>query len=112
LRSWAVCQDLLACDTILVMHHTDCGGQEAARRRKELSAKLWDRLCGSPSVPYLLRLPLRGLWTLRGLLPSVVRGWAFDAVAKPITDLEASVKADTQALRRSPLMDPGARIYG
>ena len=75
LRSWAVCQDLLDCRALVLVNHTDCGGQEAARRRKDLSAKLWDRLCGSPSVPFFLRLPL---WALRGarwLLPGTVRGW-------------------------------------
>lgn len=76
LRSWAVCQDLLGCRALVVVHHTDFGGQEAARRRKELSAKLWDRLCGgSASLPFYLRLPLRALGHARWLLPRAIRGW-------------------------------------
>lgn len=55
-------QDLLACDTLVVVHHTDCGAVEAARRRKELSSKLWDRLCVSTNTPLVLRLTL---WALR-----------------------------------------------
>lgn len=28
-RSMIICQDMLGCDTVLVIHHTDCGGQHA-----------------------------------------------------------------------------------
>ena len=30
IRSMVICQDMLGCDTVLVIHHTDCGGQHAS----------------------------------------------------------------------------------
>lgn len=27
IRSMIICQDLLHCDTVFIIHHTDCGGQ-------------------------------------------------------------------------------------
>jgi carbonic anhydrase len=29
IRSMIICQDMLECNTVLVIHHTDCGGQHA-----------------------------------------------------------------------------------
>lgn len=55
--------------------HADCGAAEAARRRKELSSKLWDHLCGSTNTPLVLRLPLWGLRNARWLVPNFLRSW-------------------------------------
>jgi carbonic anhydrase len=59
LRSLAVCQDLLGCNTILVIHHTDCGGQASLCFR-------W--LEGMIFVDYRRRDPSRSIVRCRTVL--------------------------------------------
>ncbi len=112
LRSLVVCQDLLGCHTVVVMHHTDCGGQEAARRHQELQGKLWGHYMRSPSAGWWLRGATYVAYYAATLLPRMLRRKVFDAVVHPIYDLPTSVRADVRALRASPVVHPTTSLYG
>jgi carbonic anhydrase len=98
LRSLLVCQDLLGCDTIMVVHHTDCGGQvspalqtrgvegtshhehvvathgqsqAAARRREELMSKLNSHMARGKS--FTTRLAGKLTWLASYLVPKPLR---------------------------------------
>lgn len=67
-----MCVDLLDCDTIVVVHHTDCGGQAAVREHSKLMGRMHEHLVQAPSA--LTRLLLGKLvWYASYVVPSFVR---------------------------------------
>jgi len=112
LRSLVVCQDLLACDAVIVLHHTDCGGQEAARRHQELQGKLWGHFMHGPTSGWALRGMSYVAYVTSAILPRFLRRKAFDAVVQPIYDLPTSLRQDVQALRRSAVVSSDTQLYG
>jgi carbonic anhydrase len=112
LRSLVVCQDLLDCHTVLVIHHTDCGGQEVARRHLEVKNKLWDHLMHAPHASWALRMASRVAYYGSMRVPPFMRQWAFKAVVHPIYGLEKELHDDLVALRRSSLINPDTALYG
>jgi carbonic anhydrase len=112
LRSLVVCQDLLACDAVVVLHHTDCGAQEAARRHQELQSKLWGHFMRGPTVGWFVRGMSYLAYYASAVLPHFIRRKAFDAVVQPIYDLPTSLREDVQALRRSAVVSPSTQLYG
>jgi hypothetical protein len=67
-----VCVDLLDCDTIVVVHHTDCGGQAAVREHSKLMGRMHEHLVQAPSA--VTRLLLGKLaWYASYVVPSFIR---------------------------------------
>lgn len=90
IRSMIICQDMLDCDTVLVIHHTDCGGQHAvfhpaalAEHAKHIAKEMLDVGPG-------------GL-NMQPIYPG---------------QLETSVKDDVAALRADPKIKATTRLYG
>ena len=90
IRSMIICQDMLGCDTVLVIHHTDCGGQHAvfhpaalAEHAKHVAKEVFDLGPGGINMQPIYPL-----------------------------SLETSVNEDVEALRSDPKIKPTTRLYG
>jgi len=88
IRSLMVCQDLLKCDTVLVVHHTDCGGQHALTNlvlvMEHAKAKIGHALGKDTGGTDM----------------------------HPIVGLEESVRQDVDALRKNEKIKRSTAIYG
>ena len=88
IRSMIVCQDVLGCDTVLVIHHTDCGGQAALFHPATL-------------LEHGKHLAKEKL----GIRPGGMN-------MQPIVQLDQSVRDDVAALRADPKIKSTTHLYG
>ena len=85
-----ICQDMLGCDTVLIIHHTDCGGQHAAYHPAALLEH----------GKYLSKETFgvgEGGINMQPIYPGM---------------LDAAVKDDVEALRGNPKVKSSTAIYG
>jgi carbonic anhydrase len=110
LRSMVICQDLLDCTHMLVIHHTDCGGQAALRRKPEWQKKLTQRISKHSSLP--MQALFFSVWWASYITPPFIRRAIEYLLVRPIPDLVDSVVEDVKLLRNAPNIDPSLKIYG
>lgn len=81
-----VCVDLLDCDTIVVVHHTDCGGQAAVREHSKLMGRMHEHLVQAPSA--VTRLLLGKLaWYASYAVPSFIRRKVDGGLCAPLKEM-------------------------
>ena len=103
-------KDLLDCDTVMIIHHTDCGGQAVVRRYDELMSKLFSHFSRASS--WTSRFLGKTSWYSSYLLPKSIRRKLTDKVLFPIYDLNQSVLDDMKALRKSSVVNRSTSIHG
>lgn len=110
LRSLVITQDLLGCNTILVIHHNDCGGQAVVRHHTEVMLAINEDM--KKRAPLPIKLAWKAGWYASYLVPGFLRRIAVNVVVRPVYDLHDSVLADMKWLRRAPNVKHEVNIYG
>lgn len=110
LRSMIICWDLLECDHMLVIHHTDCGGQALVRRKEDWQRHMYQDISKYASLP--VKALFYSFWWTSYLVPPIIRRAVENILARPIRDLPESVVEDVKLLRMAPHIPPHLKLYG
>lgn len=110
LRSMVICQDLLKCDRVLVIHHTDCGGQALVREHDKVFQEVHENVTHNASLP--TKVVWNAAWYSSYLVPKFIRRYAESKVVHPIPDLYQSVVDDVKSLRMAPNIKKETKLYG